>query len=837
MLKKHLALFIIAVVTIKTTYAQIILKGTIYDKSTKQPIPFVNISLNKTGTISDIDGNFALKITSLPANIKVSCIGYETIEKTINQNDEKIIIYLTPKTISLPEITVKATENPAHRIIREAIKYRPRNNPEQLNSFSYISYNKLIFTIDKKNIRINIDTLKNSNLNIQKKYPDVNHIQKNDTSINLLSDKIDSFFNKHYLFLSESVTRRTFLYPDNNNEKIIATRTAGIQKPFFFILATSFQSFSFYNDWITIFDKKYLNPISDAAIGRYFYEIKDTLFGENNDTIFVIYFRPLKKALFDGLEGIMQISTYRYAILSIQANPYKQNKGLSIRIQQIYQLIDKEYWFPWQLNTELLWSELELLDKTDTLTMNDSLLLIVKRKIPLIGIGKSYIDSVQINTPLSKKTFKPLQVELSNNAHKFNDTLWFKYRLENFGEKEKNTYHLIDSIGKEAKLDKKLRFIELLLNGYVPVNFINLNITRVFSVNRFQGIRLTLDAETNDRISNYFSTGGYIAYSFNDKKEKYGIRARIKPIYKKPVELLASYSFDVRETGEVAFFDARSFLSSDYYRYIFISNMDYQERIAISFKSPIFKYLNQQLTVSKNTLFLNNVYDFFLIDTTFYDKINYNEVNFQLRFWYKEKFVETFNKLVSIGSSYPLLYANISLGNYYPAQKSYVKYEAKIIYNLDLNIYGKTTFSLVGGYTPSNLPKSLIYSALSSYDKQFPLFIDQSFVTMPMGEFYFKRFLFSFIKHDFKTYLIKIGKLNPGIAIIQNIGIGDLDHSQFTNTKTLMKPYFESGVQCYNIFKQSFNSFGLGVFYRYGNYASPIFKENIYLKMVLSFQF
>jgi hypothetical protein len=152
--------------------AQVTVRGNVSDANTRQPIPFANIVVvgSQMGTVSDIDGRFELNVKHLPARLQISYVGYETKIIELNKETHNLLVWLTPKSIELPELTIKAGENPAHRIIRKAVEMRQRNNPEQLNSFEYISYNKLYFTIDRKEVMYNIDTIRTTNAKASK-YP------------------------------------------------------------------------------------------------------------------------------------------------------------------------------------------------------------------------------------------------------------------------------------------------------------------------------------------------------------------------------------------------------------------------------------------------------------------------------------------------------------------------------------------------------------------------------------------------------------------------------------------------------------------------------------------
>lgn len=814
-------------------------KGKILDAANRQPLSFVNIAVKGTsyGTVSDIDGNFVIKNIKIPAELQFSYVGYENKSKSLTQvSNEPLVIYLKPKTIDLPELTVNPGDNPAHRIIRKVIENRPYNNPEQLASFKYVSYNKLVFTIDRKSTFYRKDSIriKPEKATRYKPYP---VIDKNDSNsvVAPLSSSVDSFFNKNYLFLSESVTRRLFMSPDKNKETVIATRTSGIQQPYFIMMATQFQSFSFYSDMVNVFDKKYLNPLSKQAIGHYFYEIKDTTFSEEGDTVFVIFFRPLKKTLFDGLKGTMQINTNGYAVQTINAEPAKQDGSMYVNIQQLYKRVDNKQWFPYQLNTQIKMSGIQVGDKNDTLLLNDTTAMVIHKTLPLIGIGKSYIDSVEINPDLEKRTFNSVQVELAKDANKKDDSLWMKYRAETFGEVEKNTYKTIDSIGKKFHLDNKIRFMEYLLGGYIPVGIINVNIKTMFAYNRYEGLRTTLDVITNEKISRYWAVGGYLGYGFLDGQYKYGGSFQIIPKPVSDTRFTVAYKNDVRETGEINFYESTSITGSESYRKLYISAMDKVEQYQAGVTFRLFSYFKNNVRFERTNMIFNPPYAYTMNETSF-TSVQYDEYTFSTKFLYKEQFFQTLKNRFSLGSKYPAAYFNIHYGTFAASNESYLKMEAKTQIPIRWGINGKTTLTLMGGYTPDRLPLSLLYSGYSSFYSGFPISAENTFATMHMGEFYFSSFAFAFLKHDFGKVLFHFGKFNPGLSLHQNFGIGDLLHAGDYSVRAATKPYLEAGFQLYNLFKQSFEGLGIGAFYRYGYYSSPYFKNNLAIKLVLTIQ-
>ena len=71
-----------------------------------------------------------------------SYVGYQTDTLEINNPlDYKLDIKLKPYPVKLGEVIVNASENPAYRIIREAIKRKDENRRGLVN-FEYNAYSK-----------------------------------------------------------------------------------------------------------------------------------------------------------------------------------------------------------------------------------------------------------------------------------------------------------------------------------------------------------------------------------------------------------------------------------------------------------------------------------------------------------------------------------------------------------------------------------------------------------------------------------------------------------------------------------------------------------------------
>ena len=802
------------------------LSGRVIDEKTKENLAFVSIVYNSKnqGLISDLNGKFEISKDKKVEFLKFSYIGYEA--KFISKkeiNDKPLVIKLKSKNIEIEEITVFAKENPAHRIIKLVTKNRDKNNPEKMKSFSYTSYNKLIITTDY---------LKQ----LSKDTTFTNTLDTASTSADSAKVAAKKLFEAQHLFLMESVSERSFLRPDRNKEEVIASRTSGFANKSFTLLATQLQSLSFYDDFIRLSELTYLNPVSKGSTRKYFFDIKDTIL-DGKDSIFVIYYRPKKGSKFKGLQGTLHINTNNYAISSVIAEPniYSKSESIAIKIQQKYNFIEKngqKAWFPTQLNTDLIFN-------SESIAISDGSGISIK----LIGIGKSYLKNIELNPELNKKEFGHIALEVKEDAHKKTDEFWKEYREDSLSNQEKETYHVVDSAFKAGNIESKLWIAETLLKGYIPIYFLDLKISEIFRYNQYEGFGLGLGAMTNDKISKWFSLGGYFSYGFGkkDKSFKYGGDAQIYLDKFKENKFYFSYSDDVYELGGYSFFKEDKFTStgiftSDAMRMYMIKNMFRQEKKQIGFEFRALDYVQGNLFFAKKRKYLKNY--FYENDENITKKyLHQTEIGLQFRYAFREQYAVLFNNKISMGTKYPVLWLNLSKGiKDLDGTFEYNKIEAKVYKTFLNRIFGKTYLQLFAGYIDGSVSKLDLYNGHGSYSTRIFLEADNSFNTMKLNEFYVDKFAHCFFKQTFGKIPINMGFFNPRISLMQSVGFGFLSDKnqnelQEYKLQSYEKGYFETGLLLDNILDiKSFSSLGLGIFYKYGEYASNKPANNIFFK-------
>ncbi|MFH0865900.1 MAG: DUF5686 family protein [Bacteroidota bacterium] len=777
------------------------LNGKVIDSQTKEPLAFVNILINNEIYVcqSDIDGVFKISHPRHIDSLKLSYVGYESLLFHVGEKTKNIFIAMNRKEILLNEVVIFPDENPAHRIISKMIENSDMNNPEMLPSFSYDSYNKMIFSAD-------IDSLRNDGTD-------------NDSDFLFTKD----FFDKQYLFLMESVTERRFMYPDKSNEKLIASKISGFKDPLFAMLVTQMQSFSFYNELIHIGDKYYMTPLSKGSTDKYFFLLEDTLY-QGGDSIYVISFTPRKNRNFDGLKGVLYINTNGYAIQNVIAEPANEEEGgLAIKIQQMYEYIDNKQWFPVQLNSDFIFNNISV------------------NKIKLYGQGRSYLKNIMLNPGLKKSDFSNIELEVQDNTVVPDDNIWNTYRTDSLTDKDKRTYRVIDSLGKASDFDRTMRSLETMMSGKIPFKIIDFDIDRFIDFNDYEGFRIGLGFHNNYKISGRITAGGYFAYGFNDKAFKYGVDASFIISKKHDLSVGTSFFKDVLESGGAGFYEQNTFLSDEEYRDYLVNRMDSVEKKEIFLKFSALRYLKAKVSLSMIHKSVTNDYYYGITSenvTLLLDDYNFTELGFGLSYSYKEKFIKTLRYKISLGTNYPVVYFNYACGfnKLLNGEYSYNRFDLKIKKSFYFRNLGSSSFHFQAGFIDGDLPYCNLYAGIGSY-RQFTIAAPGSFATMRMNEFLSDRYAALFYTHSFGRLLFRIKKFTPEIAVAANFYIGDLKNiSKHYNVSIarLNKGYIESGLLINNILSTGYYGIGIGAYYRYGYYAFPSFKENIAYKFTFS---
>lgn len=813
-LKRHqIALFFIKLLSFffllfvgfpNNLFAQNQLSGKVTNAQ-DHPLPFVNILINdsqKDGVSSDIDGQFLIDYKNPIKQLTFSYLGYENLILKAPFS-ENLTVKLTATSYAFEEVTVIAGENPAHRIIRKVVENRPLNDPEKMERYSCLTYNKMALGYDLKTEEMKAhylekDTSKKINKRLYNNYSNLHNT-----------------FAQHDLMLVESVSKRRFKKPHDVQEEVILNRVSGTEKLPIIAIANQAQSFSFYQEEVVIFDQPFLNPISKNSTKKYFFQLTDTLF-QQNDTIYIIAFQPKKGKNFNGLEGVLYINTNQYAIQNVIAKPNKEDHLTHFEITQKYKWINQEHWFPEQLLFEM-----------STQPMG----------ISFAGIkmyGRTYVSEVDFDPIISKKTFQQgEEVILQKEAYTRQDSLWKLYRKEDLTAKEEKTYQVIDSVFEAKNLDRWISILEFIGQERFKLGPVDLNLGKLINGNPAEGFRLGVGLATNETVSKHIEIGGYGVYGFKDKKWKYGGHFGILFDEYRENRLDFVYKNDVHVPAEPKFIQRGDFLN-------FGQLADIRDKIiykGIHFQTFPIKYLRFNARFSQQTLSPRYEYTFTGMENN--PAFNFTEMQVGIRYAYNEKFVRFFGRRVNNQSNFPILELQYTKGfdNLLNGNWTFRKYLLSIDHTFRRKALGKTAYRLEAGLINNPLPyfKNFSSFGLGTGYRSASLGISQGFQTMEFYEFLSDRFVHLFFRHDFGSLLLKSKRFKPNIIIEHNVAFGSLqqpENHQNIAFKTMEKGFFEAGLILENLIRAKYLNvayvgLGAGMYYRYGPYQNAAFGDNV----------
>jgi len=179
--------------------------------------------------------------------------------------------------LALEEVTVKAGENPAHRIIRNVIANKPKNNRDKLEAYEYETYNKIEFDLTR--------------------IPKEMREKKILKPIAFVFDNVDSSFSGEKpslpFFMIENISDFYFQKnPKRKREIVRASKITGLENTSISsVMGDMYQNINFYDNNILVFNKQFASPISDNGFFYYKYYLEDSLF-LGNTWCYHIRFKP-----------------------------------------------------------------------------------------------------------------------------------------------------------------------------------------------------------------------------------------------------------------------------------------------------------------------------------------------------------------------------------------------------------------------------------------------------------------------------------------------------------------------------------------------------------------
>lgn len=376
--------------------------------------------------------------------------------------------------------------------------------------------------------------------------------------------------------------------------------------------------------------------------------------------------------------------------------------------------------------------------------------------------------------------------------------------------------------------------------GKIPTKWFDVDLNSLYNYNNYESSRLGIGLNTNEKLSEIVSLGGFVGYGFKDEKLKYGGQLVFNLNKYHEMQLKLSYQNNLKETGSEIINDYSKVSLSEYLRSYIGSRFDnyIQKKIEIGFRT--LRFLKITTSLSLNEFNPTYTYSFKGLNLRHYQA---NEIQISAKYAYGEE-LETIGsqRVVNYGGN-PIINLTYKKGLNVFNKNSYLynRVEAAIDYTAYKGRVGQSNFRLALGFIDSSLPYGLLFTGEGSKSTNVPLLINNCFQTMSPYEFLSDKYIHLFASHNFGSLLINTKKFKPQFIIVQNSGWGALNNASYQGIdfKTKEKVYLESGLIINNIIKLNYINmfylnFGIGGFYCYGYYGSDNFTDNLALKLSMT---
>lgn len=477
-----------------------LITGHVRDQHSDEPVPFASVRFKGSGIggTADSAGKYVLSVSSsVNDTLEITSVGYQDYRMPLSLSSLvgdslRLNIYMIPGKIT-GEVTLKVKVNRALILWRRIVANKPDNDRYRFKNFSYQLYNKL--ELDLKNI--NKEKLSQARLM---------------RPFSFILENIDTTEGIPYLpaYLTESISN--YYYQSNpvrRREVFEAVNTIGVENESILrLLGGMDQNVNVYNNFIPVFDKNFVSPLSDNGDAYYNYKIADTQ-KTGGKRIIHLLFSPKRKGE-NTFEGDCWVHDTTYAIQKMNLRLGKDanvNFVERLSLIQEYSLINDSTWF--------LSKDKFVVDVTP----------IGKNSLAFIGRKTTLYTNVIVNDSSVLKELaknkKKEEVILPSDAAKKTEHFWSLSRPEELTQQEKAIYTMIDTLLKLPAFQRYTRWINFIGTGYMPVGKFLLGPWQnwVFN-NSVEGLRLRFDLGTNSKWQKYTILHGYAAYGFGDRKWK-----------------------------------------------------------------------------------------------------------------------------------------------------------------------------------------------------------------------------------------------------------------------------------------------------------------------------
>lgn len=767
-----LLISVVAAAQAQTTYK---VTGLVTDANTGEPIPFASVALvgRRVGVVTDEQGRYTLVAKILSDSMAVSSLGFKTLRRAIDaeRTTQAVDFKMEPAGNALQEVTVKAGENPAWRVLRQLRKNRGMNDRKRLSAYEYDSYVKTEIALSHVTERM-------------RKNPLIKRINEAMSKHDSVVD--DEGHRILPLLASESVSRYYFrTSPERKREDIRKTRIKGVAVDDAGLSSqllggTNLVSQNFYDNYIPILGKDFASPIGDNWRNWYEFFLADTT--QIGDHIcYEIQFDPKRKEdlVFTGKAWI---DTTTFALCQIESRigegaNLNYVRGLTIE-QELETTIDST---------------------AGTSGTAGWLPVSIKLTASLTGVGKQSLgmraqvtlrnSNIVVNRP-HPALFYEQPIEPSDTVATTNDAYWHSVQRnlagpDSLSKDDQKTREVIAKLRAVPAVKLAEAIGQVAVTGFYKLGAFDLGpYPYLFAVNSVEGLRVRIGFRTNEQFSRKVVLRSYVAYGTLDEQFKYG--AEVDYLFSRQHWTIAGVRVanDLERLGltpELIGGNKTFYALSRFGRYRG-GYQSYQKEAF--FKTEPVKGVLLTATLGSRTF--DPIFPFqYKVAPEMGDqsplRSDIDDVywSIEARLARKEKYIMDGNERITLGTRRaPILtirytHGAKSLGGEY----NYHRLTLQAQQTFRLGLLGRTTYLLSAGYVPSTLPAPLLFPHIGNPT---PLLTTNTFNRMQFYEFVSDRFVAVHLQHRFEGLLFN---RIPGIRKLNWRLVGNVDALWGTQSK------------------------------------------------------
>jgi hypothetical protein len=507
----------------QTLLAQrIIVHGTVTNRFTKERIPFASISWKKAGRglVSDSAGSFTIQSARRQTDtLLISSVGFQTqvIPLVISKDTTEVTVFLETRDAS--EVIVRSKYNRGLLWWRKIVANKPVNNPYKQESYSYELYNK---------VEVDIDNFS------RKKFEQYKLLKP----FGFILDNIDSVSeDKPFLpvFITESVSDCYFATnPLREREEIKAIKTNGIKNESILqYMGGLNQRINSYDNYITLFGKEFISPLS--SVGDHYYEYRgaDTQYIAGQRYLHLL-FTPKREGE-NTFAGDCWVHHTSWGIKKITLNMSSSASINFVNRLSVIQEFSRRSDSTWVFARDKFVAELSPLKKD---------------KLAFIARKTSLYNNIRMNEPFIaealEKNVLNEKVVIQEGAKEKDTAYWRDHRAEPLSKNEERVYKMIDTLQKMPLFKKYTEVVTFIVDGRKQLGKIEIGPWfRWISGNQLERVRMRFDLATTKLFSDQLWLHSYLAYGFRDRKFKGKAELTYKFPGNKGYSVHASYTKDL----------------------------------------------------------------------------------------------------------------------------------------------------------------------------------------------------------------------------------------------------------------------------------------------------